>query len=456
MLDLSYVREHLDVIEKMARDRGVTLDLAAFRELDTERRQIITTIERLKAERNRASEEIPRLNKIVHGGDKAKEQVKDRAAGAEATLASAMAERDALLAKMKTVSEEIKRGDERIAELDERLKEFMLMIPNIPHPSVPVGRSAADNLEVRRWGAPPKFDFAPKPHWEIGEDAGILDFQAAIKIAGARFAVYKGLGARLERALANMFLDIHTREHGFTEVLPPFLVNTASLTGVGQLPKFAADMFHVEGTDLWLTPTSEVELTSLHRDETLDADALPIKVCAWTACFRSEAGAAGKDTRGIKRQHQFQKVEMFKFTRPEESYAELEQLVESAETLLQRLELHYRVMLLCTADMGFAAAKTYDIEVWLPSTNDFMEISSCSNTEAFQARRSGIRFKPKGGAGNQKSEFVHTLNGSGLALGRTWIAVVENFQRADGSVKIPEALRPYMGTDRITTEARRH
>ncbi len=446
MLDLGYVREHLDVIEKMARDRGVTLDLAAFRELDAERRQIITSIERLKAERNKASEEIARLGKIVHGGDKAKEQTKEHAAGHEETLAAAMAERDALLAKMKTVSEEIKRGDERIGELDERLKLFLMTIPNIPHASVPVGTSAADNVEVRRWGAPPKFDFAPKPHWEIGEGAGILDFEAAIKIAGSRFAVYKGLGARLERALANFFLDVHTREHGFTEVLPPFLVNTASLVGVGQLPKFAEDMFHVEGTDLWLTPTSEVELTSLHRDETLDVDALPIKVCAWTACFRSEAGAAGKDTRGIKRQHQFQKVEMFKFTRPEQSYEEHESLVHSAEMLLQKLGLHYRVMLLCTADMGFAAAKTYDIEVWLPSTNDFMEISSCSNTEAFQARRSGIRFKPPGG---KKSEFVHTLNGSGLAVGRTWIALVENFQQADGSVVIPEVLRTYMGTDRI-------
>jgi seryl-tRNA synthetase len=344
-------------------------------------------------------------------------------------------------------------NDKRIAQLDEQLRNFLLTIPNIPHASVPVGHSAADNVEVRRWGSPPKFDFAPKPHWEIGEGAGILDFEAAIKIAGARFAVYKGLGARLERALANFFLDVHTREHGFTEVLPPFLVNTASLVGVGQLPKFAADMFHVEGTDLWLTPTSEVELTSLHRDETLDADALPIKVCAWTACFRSEAGAAGKDTRGIKRQHQFQKVEMFKFTRPEQSYDELESLVRSAETVLQKLGLHYRVMLLCTGDMGFASAKTYDIEVWLPSTNDFMEISSCSNTEAFQARRSGIRFKPPGG---KKSEFVHTLNGSGLAVGRTWIALVENYQQADGSVVIPEALQPYMGTDRIATETRRH
>jgi seryl-tRNA synthetase len=453
MLDLGYVREHLDVIEKMARDRGVTLDLAAFRELDAERRQIITSIERLKAERNNASGEIARLGKIVHGGDKAKEQTKEHAAGHEETLAAAMAERDALLAKMKTVSDEIKRGDERIGELDERLKQFLLTIPNIPHASVPVGKSAADNVEVRRWGVPPKFDFTPKPHWEIGEGAGILDFEAAIKIAGSRFAVYKGLGARLERALANFFLDVHTREHGFTEVLPPFLVNSASLIADGKLPKFGSEMFRIENSDLWLSPTSETQLTSLYRDETLDVDALPIKVCAWTACFRSEAGAAGKDTRGIKRQHQFQKVEMFKFTRPEQSYDELESLVRSAEMLLQKLGLHYRVMLLCTADMGFASAKAYDIEVWLPSTNDFMEISSCSNTEAFQARRSGIRFKPPGG---KKSEFVHTLNGSGLAVGRTWIALVENFQQADGSVVIPEALRPYLGTDRIATETQGH
>ena len=420
MLDLGYVREHLDTIEKMARDRGITLDLAPFREIDTERRQLITSAEKLKAERNRANEEI--------AGKKR--------AGEDAS---------SILALMKEVSDRLKRDDARIAELDERLKQFLLTVPNIPHASVPVGKSAADNVEVRRWGAPPKFDFKPKPHWEIGEGAGILDFQAAVKIAGARFAVYKGLGARLERALANFFLDLHTREHGYTEILPPFLVNTASLTGVGQLPKFAADMFHVEGTDLWLTPTSEAELTSLHRDETLDAEKLPEKVCAWTACFRSEAGAAGKDTRGIKRQHQFQKVELFKFTRPEQSYEELESLVKNVEVVLQRLGLHYRVMLLCTADMGFASAKTYDIEVWLPSSGEFMEISSCSNTEAFQARRSGIRCKQKAG----KSEFVHTLNGSGLAVGRTWIAIAENFQQADGSILIPEVLRPYMGVDRI-------
>ena len=277
----------------------------------------------------------------------------------------------------------------------------------------------------------------------MGEGAGILDLAAGVKIAGARFAVYKGLGARLERAIANFFLDVHTREHGYTEILPPFIVNTASLTGVGQLPKFAADMFHLEGTDLWLTPTSEVELTSLHRDETLDADSLPIKVCAWTACFRSEAGAAGKDTRGIKRQHQFQKVEMFKFTRPEQSYDELESLVRNAEAVLQKLGLHHRTVQLCTADMGFASAKTYDIEVWLPSSGEFMEISSCSNTEAFQARRSGIRFKPKGGG---KSEFVHTLNGRGSPSGAHGSRSSRIISRRTAPILIPEALRPYMGT----------
>ena len=425
MLDLGYVREHLDIIEKMARDRGITLDMKPFSEIDTERRQLIKTNEALKAERNKANEEI-------------------------ATLKRNKQDATAILARMKEVSEEVKRSDVRIGELDEKLKQFLLTVPNIPHSSVPVGKSAADNVEVRRWGTPPKFDFQPKPHWELGEAAGILDFESAIKIAGARFAVYKGLGARLERAIANFFLDVHTRESGYTEILPPFLVNTASLTGVGQLPKFAADMFHIENSDLWLTPTSEVELTSLHRDETLDADALPLNVCAWTACFRSEAGAAGRDTRGIKRQHQFQKVELFKFTRPEQSYDEHEKLVTNVEKVLQKLGLHYRIVLLCTADMGFASAKTYDVEVWLPSSQEFMEISSCSNTEAFQARRSGIRCKPKTG----KSEFLHTLNGSGVAVGRTWIAIAENFQQADGSIVIPEVLRPYMGVDKIPTAAK--
>lgn len=423
MLDLGYVREHLDVIEKMARDRGATIDLAAFRAIDAERRERITSAERKKADRNKTSDEIVRLKK----------------SGQDAST---------ILARMKEVSDEIKRDDERVAQLDEQLKQFMMTLPNVPHSSVPVGHFVKDNVEVRRWGTPPKFDFAPRPHWELGEGTGILNLPAAIKMSGARFAVYQGLGARLERAIANFFLDVHTREHGFTEILPPFIVNTGALTGVGQLPKFAADMFHLEGTDLWLTPTAEVELTSLHREETLDAERLPIKVCAWTACFRSEAGAAGKDTRGIKRQHQFQKVELFKFTRPEQSYEELESLVRCAEAVLQKLGLHYRVVLLCTGDQGFASSKTYDIEVWLPSTGEFMEISSCSNTEAFQARRSGIRFKPKGG----KSEFVHTLNGSGVAVGRTWIAIVENYQQEDGSIVIPEALVPYMGVDRIPAQ----
>jgi seryl-tRNA synthetase len=420
MLDLGYVRDHLDAIEKMARDRSVTIDLAQFRAVDGERRQLITQTERLKAERNKASGEIVTLKK----------------SGQDA---------GPILARMKDVSDEIKRADEQIARLDEALQSFLLTVPNMPHASVPVGKSSADNVEVRRWGAPPQFDFTPRPHWEIGEATGILDLPAAVKIAGARFAVYQGLGARLERAIANFFLDVHTSAHGYKEILPPFIVNTASLTGVGQLPKFAAEMFHLEGTDLWLTPTAEVELTSLHRDETLDAASLPLKVCAWTACFRAEAGAAGKDTRGIKRQHQFQKVELFKFTRPEQSYDELESLVANVEAILQKLGLHYRVMQLCTADMGFASAKTYDIEVWLPSSNEFMEISSCSNTEAFQARRSGIRYKPKQG----KTEFLHTLNGSGLAVGRTWIAIAENYQQADGSILMPEVLRPYMGVDRI-------
>lgn len=382
---------------------------------------MITATEQLKAQRNKASEEIACLKKEKLNAD-------------------------ALLAEMKQVSERIKQGDERIALLDATQRELLLTIPNIPHSSVPVGHSAADNVEVRRWGAPPKFDFVAKPHWEVGECAGILDLAVATKITGARFAVYKGWGARLERALANFFLDVHTREHGYTEILPPFLVNTASLMSAGQLPKFAADLFKVQDTDFWLTPTSEVELHNLHRDETLAEDELPIRVTAWTSCFRSEAGAAGKDTRGILRQHQFQKVELFKFTHPDKSYDEHEDLVRNAETILQKLGLHYRVMLLCSGDMGFASAKTYDIEVWLPSGQEFREISSCSNCEAFQARRAGIRFKPKGGG---KSDFVHTLNGSGLAVGRTWIAVVENYQQADGSILIPDALRPYMGIDRI-------
>jgi seryl-tRNA synthetase len=421
MHDLNYFRDHLDLFAAMAKKRGITLDLDAFRALDKERRELITATGLLKAQRNNASDEIARLKKEKQNAD-------------------------SLIAEMKQVSERIKQADERIAALDATQRDFLLTIPNLPHASVPAGASAADNKDVRRWGTPPKFDFAPKPHWEVGEGAGILDLRAATKITGARFAVYKGWGARLERALANFFLDVHTREHGYTEILPPFLVNSASLTGAGQLPKFAADLFKIENTDFWLTPTSEVELHNLYRDETIPEEKLPIHVAAWTACFRSEAGAAGKDTRGILRQHQFQKVELFKFTHPDKSYEEHEALVRNAETILQKLGLHYRTVLLCTGDMGFASAKTYDIEVWLPSSNEFREISSCSNCEAFQSRRAGIRFKPKGAG---KSDFVHTLNGSGLAVGRTWIAVVENYQQPDGSILIPEVLRPYMGIDRI-------
>jgi seryl-tRNA synthetase len=421
MHDLNYFRDHLDQFAEMAKRRGAALDLDGFRALDKERRELITKTEYLKADRNNRNDEIAKRKK-------AGEDIAD------------------VSADMKQLSVDIKAKDERIAQLDGTQREFLLTIPNIPHASVPVGRSAAENVEVRRWGAPPKFDFAPKPHWDVGEQAGILDLAAATKVTGARFAVYKGWGARLERALANFFLDLHTREHGYTEILPPFLVNTASLMAAGQLPKFAADLFRVQDTDFWLTPTSEVELHNLHREETLPEEKLPIFVTAWTACFRSEAGAAGKDTRGILRQHQFQKVELFKFTHPEKSYEEHEALTRNAEAVLQKLGLHYRVMLLCTGDMGFASAKTYDIEVWLPASGEFREISSCSNCEAFQARRGGIRFKPKGSG---KSEFVHTLNGSGLAVGRTWIAVVENYQQADGSIVIPEALRSYMGIERI-------
>lgn len=421
MHDLSYFREHLDVFGDMALRRGIQINIDGFVRQDLGRRELITETEQMKARRNKVSDEIARLKKN-------KMDASD------------------LIAEMKAVSENIKRRDERIAQIDAIQNEFLLSVPNVPHSSVPTGTSAADNVEVRRWGTAPKFDFQPKPHWEIGEKTGILDLETATKITGARFAVYRGWGARLERAIANFFLDVHTGEHGYTEILPPFLVNSASLTADGKLPKFASEMFRIENTDFWLAPTSETQLTSLLRDETIPEDKLPIRVTAWTACFRSEAGAAGKDTRGIKRQHQFQKVELFKFTHPKKSYDELESLVGNAQTILEKLGLHHRVVLLCTGDMGFASSKSYDIEVWLPSSNEFMEISSCSNCEAFQARRAGIRFKPKGGG---KSEFVHTLNGSGLAVGRTWIAIVENYQQADGSIIIPEALRPYMGIDRI-------
>jgi len=420
MWDLEFFRRHLDLVRQMAEHRGIQLDLEQFVALDTERRRLITEAERMKAERNRASEQI-----AAHR--KAGENV------------------EAELAALRQLAQTIKQYDDRIAELDEKLRQFLLEVPNLPHASVPVGRGPADNVEVRRWGQPPQFAFPPRPHWEVAERAGILDLKRAARMTGSRFALYRGAGARLERALASFFLDVHTREHGYTEIFPPFIVNTRSLEAVGQLPRFAGDMFRLEGTDWWLTPTAEVELTNLYREEVLDAEQLPLRLCAWTACFRSEAGAAGRETRGIIRQHQFQKVELYKFARPEQSYDELESLVRDAEDLLQRLGLHYRVVLLCTADMGFASAKTYDLEVWLPSTQSFLEISSCSNCEAFQARRAGIRYRRKGG----RSEYVHTLNGSGLAVGRTWLAIVENYQQADGSILIPPVLQPYMGMERI-------
>ena len=334
-------------------------------------------------------------------------------------------------------------------DLDARLRDILTGMPNLPHASVPVGHSAEENVEVRRWGTPPKFDFTPKAHWDLGAELGILDLERAVKLTGARFAVYWDLGAKLERALMNFMLDLHTREHGYTEVLPPYLVNSESMYGTGQLPKFAADLFRVPHgeKDLWLIPTAEVPVTNLYRDEVLDQARLPISLTAYTPCFRSEAGSYGKDVRGIIRQHQFQKVELVKFTRPEDSYEEHEKLTRNAEEVLQKLGLHYRTMALCTGDMGASSAKTYDIEVWLPGQQLYREISSCSNFEAYQARRANIRYRPEG---KNKTEFVHTLNGSGLAVGRTWVAIVENYQQADGSVVIPEALRPYIGAERIT------
>ena len=426
MLDLGFVRDNLPLIEEKLRQRGMDPAevLKDFRVLDTERRRLITVAETLKAKRNRASEEIARLKK----------EKQDAGAGV-------------LMAETKELRAQGDEAEKQAAQKEEELRDIMARIPNIPHASVPVGTSAEQNAEVRRWGAPPKLDFTPKPHWELGEQLGVLDMERAAKLSGARFAVYWDLGAKLERALANFMLDLHTREHGYTEVLPPYMVNSASMYGTGQLPKFAADLFKCENADLWLVPTAEVPLTNLYRDETIEASRLPLSVTAYTPCFRSEAGSYGKDVRGIIRQHQFQKVELVKFTRPETSYDELEKLTNNAETVLQKLGLHYRVMALCTGDMSPSSAKTYDLEVWLPGQQLFREISSCSNFEAFQARRANIRWRPEGG---KKSEFVHTLNGSGLAIGRTWLAILENYQQADGSVLIPAALQPYMGVERIT------
>jgi seryl-tRNA synthetase len=423
MLDLAYVRDNLPKIEQMLRHRGMDPApvLGGFRALDERRRKVITESETLKAQRNRAAEEIARLKKSGQ----------DAAAQMEQT---------------KALREQGESLEKQADEMEQELRALLAGIPNMPHESVPVGKSAEDNVEVRRWGTPPEFSFAPKPHWELGEQLGVLDFERAVKLSGARFAVYWDLGAKLERALANFMLDVHTQQHGYTEVLPPYMVNSASLYGTGQLPKFAQDQFKCQDHDLWLIPTAEVPLTNLYRDETLDPSRLPLSVTAYTPCFRSEAGSYGKDVRGLVRQHQFQKVELVKFARPQESYEQHERLTRDAETILQKLGLHYRVMLLCTGDVSASSAKTYDLEVWLPGQQLYREISSCSNFEAYQARRANIRWRPEG---SKKSEFVHTLNGSGLAIGRTWLALLENYQQADGSVIVPEALRPYMGVERI-------
>src|SRR5450755_3287998 len=426
MLDLNFVRDNLALVEEKLCQRGINPAevLKDFSVIDGERRQAITAAETLQARRNRASEEIAKLKKS------------DQDASAQ-------------INETKELREQIQESEKKAAEQEARLREILTSLPNLPNDSVPVGKSAEDNVEARRWGTPPQFDFKPKPHWELGEQLGILDLERAAKLSGARFAVYWALGARLERALANFMLDLHTREHGYTEVLPPYLVNSESMYGTGQLPKFAQDLFRVPHgeKDLWLIPTAEVPVTNLYRDETLDAARLPVCLTAYTPCFRSEAGSYGKDVRGIIRQHQFQKVELVKFSRPETSYDELEKLTHDAEEVLQKLGLHYRVMALCAGDMGFSSAKTYDIEVWLPGQQLFREISSCSNFESFQARRANIRFRRDG---KNKSEFVHTLNGSALAVGRTWLAVLENYQQADGNVSVPGVLRECMGTDLIS------
>ncbi len=416
MLDLIFIRQNLNLVRQKMQERGAPVALDAFEQLDSERRRLIVETENLKRLRNKTNDEITALKK----------QNEDASAK---------------IAEMKDVSARIKFLDEQLKECDEKLRALQLTIPNIPHTSVPSGSDAAANVEMRVVGEKPKLDFEPKAHWELGPALGILDFDRAAKIAGARFSLYTGLGARLERALINFMLDVHTREHKYLEVIPPLMVNSASMQGTGQLPKFGADLFKVENTDYWLIPTAEVPVTNIYAGEILEGSQLPIYMTAYTPCFRSEAGSYGKDTRGLIRQHQFNKVELVKFTRPETSYDELEKLTKDAEEILKRLGLHYRTVALCTGDLGFSSAKTYDLEVWLPGQNAYREVSSCSNFEDFQARRANIRFRPDPKA---KVEFVHTLNGSGLAVGRTWVAILENYQQADGSVVIPEALRPYM------------
>ncbi len=422
MLDIALIREHPQRVQEGFRKRGQAIDLSPLLKLDAERRTLLKRIEELRFQRNKASDEIGKLKREGKSADE-------------------------LLAQMKGVSEEIKKLEEDIASVENEGRELLLTLPNLPHESVPAGADEKGNVEVRRWGEIPRFPFEPRPHWEIGEDLEIIDFQRASNIAGARFALLKGAGALLERALINFMLDLHTREHGYTEVLPPFMVNRKSMTGTGQLPKFEDELFKLERDGFYLIPTAEVPVTNIHQGEILQEERLPVYYTAYTPCFRREAGSYGKDTRGLIRQHQFNKVELVKFSRPEDSYEELEKLTRDAEDVLKRLGLPYKVVVLCTGDLGFAAAKTYDIEVWLPGQNAFREISSCSNFEDFQARRAEIRFKTCAG----RTEYVHTLNGSGLAVGRTLVAILENYQQKDGTVVIPEMLRPYMGgIERIT------
>ena len=417
MLDPRLVRANPEMVEKALSARGIQGGLDQFLELDKERRACQVRADELKNFRNQASVEVGRLKK----------EGKDT---------------NELQARIREVGQEIKGLDDRMREIDEQLTEILLNIPNLPHESVPLGAGDADNVEVRRWGEPRKFDFEPQAHWDIGVALDILDFERAAKLSGARFTVYKGLGARLERALISFMLDLHVDKHGYREVFPPFMVTADCMVGTGQLPKFAEDMFKVEGRELYMVPTAEVPLTNLYREEILAAEQLPMYLTAYTACFRAEAGSHGRDTRGIIRQHQFNKVELVKITSPETSYEELEKLTRDAEEVLQLLGLPYRVMLLCTGDMGFSSAKTYDLEVWLPSYGEYKEISSCSNCGDFQARRANIRYRPEP---NARPQFVHTLNGSGVAVGRTVAAILENYQQADGSVVVPEILRPYMG-----------
>ncbi|MBO8159985.1 serine--tRNA ligase [Thermosyntropha sp.] len=417
MLDAKMIRANPEKVEKGLEKRNIKGALKEFLELDEERRKILIKVEELKNFRNSASKEVGKMKK--EGKDPQE-----------------------LMEKVRQVGDEIKELDDKLASIEEEIEKILLGLPNLPHESVPIGEDETSNVEVRRWGEPRKFDFEPKAHWDLGVELDILDFERAAKLSGARFTVYKGMGARLERAIINFFLDVHTREHGYTEILPPFMVNAHCMTGTGQLPKFAEDMFKVEGREMYLVPTAEVPLTNLHREEILDAKDLPIYFTAYTPCFRAEAGSHGRDTRGVIRQHQFNKVELVKIAEPDKSYDELEKMTRDAERVLQLLGLPYRVVLLCTGDMGFSAAKTYDIEVWLPSYNEYKEISSCSNCEDFQARRANIRYRP---SPKDKPRYVHTLNGSGVAVGRTLAAILENYQQEDGSVLVPEVLVPYMG-----------